>query len=64
MYKVLTPNIKLPYKFLLAYGHFLDSFGCYRVQWVKMIRSRLFYMLTAGSTLTEMGCQNRISSIA
>jgi len=22
MYKVLTPNIKPPYKFLLAYGHF------------------------------------------
>jgi len=30
MYKVLILN--LPYKFLLAYGHFPGSFGCYRVQ--------------------------------
>jgi len=37
MYKVLTPNIKPPYKFLLAYGHFPGSFGCYRVQRVKRI---------------------------
>ena len=36
MYKVLTPNIKPPYKFLLACGHFPGSFGCYRVQRVNV----------------------------
>ena len=36
MYKVLTPNIKPLYKFLWAYGNPPGSFGCYRVQWVKI----------------------------
>jgi len=37
MYKVLTPNIKPPYKFLWAYGHFSGSYGLYRVHRVLNI---------------------------